>query len=97
MRLCISSVWFAKKAWVDRGERERGDGCWFFTDGQLLSVSSPFTRSSLAIRCCLGVGFSDASGSGLRRFRVLRRMICSPLFCLMMFNGLGVCQKKGSR
>lgn len=79
---------------MDRGERERGEGCWFLTDAQLLSVSSPFMRSSLVMRCCLGAGLSDESESGLRRFRVRRRMICSPLFCLMMFRGLGVCKAK---
>lgn len=75
---------------MDRGERERGEGCWFLIDAQLLSDSSPFTRSSLVMRCCLGAGVSDDSESGLMRFRVRRRMICSPLFCFMMFRGLGV-------
>lgn len=75
---------------MERGERERGEGCWFLIDAQLLSDSSPFMRSSLVIRCCLGAGFSDDSESGLRRFRVRRRIICSPLFCFMMFRGLGV-------
>lgn len=75
---------------MDRGERERGEGCWFLTDAQLLSDSSPFMRSSLVTRCCLVAGVSDDSESGLRRFRVRRRIICSPLFCLMMFRGLGV-------
>lgn len=75
---------------MDRGERERGEGCWLFTEAPPLSDSSPFMRSSLVIRCCFGAGFSDDSESGLRRFRVRRRMICSPLFCLMMFRGLGV-------
>lgn len=73
-----------------RGERERGEGCWFLIDGQLRSGSSPFIRSSPVIRCCFGAGFSADSESGLSRFRVLLRIICSPLFCFMMFKGLGV-------
>lgn len=78
---------------MERGERERGDGCWFLTEEQLLSDSSPFTRSSPVARC-LEAGVSEDSESGLRRFRVRRRMICSPLFCLMMLRGLGVCREE---
>lgn len=75
---------------MDLGERERGEGCWLLIDAQLRSDSSPFIRSSLVMRCCLGAGVSDDSESGLRRFRVRRRIICSPLFCFMMLRGLGV-------
>lgn len=82
---------------MDLGERERGEGCWFLTDAQLLSDSSPFIRSSLVMRCCLEAGVSDDSESGLRRFRVRRRIICSPLFCFMMFRGLGVYKIKGTK
>lgn len=75
---------------MDLGERERGEGCWLLIDAQLLSDSSPFIRSSLVVRCCLGAVVSDDSESGLSRFLVRRLMICSPLFCFMMFRGLGV-------
>lgn len=82
---------------MDLGERDRGEGCWFLTGAQLLSSSSPFIRSSLVMRCCLGAGVSVDSESGLRRFRVRRLIICSPLFCFMMFSGLGVCEVKETK
>lgn len=82
---------------MDLGERERGEGCWFLTGAQLLSSSSPFIRSSLVMRCCLGAGVSVDSESGLRRFRVRRLIICSPLFCFMMLSGLGVCEVKETK
>ena len=50
----------------------------------------PLRRSSPLTRCCLDAAGAEGAGSGLRRFLVRRRMICSPLFCLMMLRGLGV-------
>ena len=83
---------------MERGDRERGDGCWFLIGGQPRSSSSPpLRRSSLAMRCCFGAALSGARESGFSRFRVRRRMICSPLFCLMMFSGRGVCETEGER
>lgn len=82
---------------MDRGERDRGEGCWFLTDEQLLSDSSPFIRSSAVTRGCLEAGGSDDNESGLRRFLVRRRIICSPLFCFMMFRGLGVYKIKETK
>lgn len=58
----------------------------------LLSKGLPLTCSSLLPLCCL-FSCSAWSASGLRRFLVRLLMICSPLFCLMMFKGLGVCKE----
>lgn len=97
IRLWISSVWLSRKAWVERGLGWPLPGwAWGSTPGSsdLRSNGLPLSRSSVLTRCCLELACSDATLSGFRRFRVRRRMICSPLFCLIMFSGLGVWKMK---